>query len=659
MKRGIISVVLMIFLCSFISADIIFTGQFESVYNLGETIPVPVTIKTLSDVSGTFQMDLICNGTAINFYKNGIKMTSGEEKKIESSLVLIRNIIGNERGTCRVKAILNGEYVLTQEFKISDSLEIESTLTKTKFDVRETISITGKVIRENGEKSSGFIEARIVSSENIVQEGTISNGVFNVELSVPSNLKAGNYILQIKAFEKDSDGITTNNKIDEYEIKIKQMPKNIELIFENKEINPGDSVKVKAILHDQTGESITSNVFITIKNSADKILEQKEMNTEEFLEYAVKSSESPSTWKVYATSNKLSNEATFSILEKESVEIQIMNKTLLVKNTGNVVYNKTILVQIENSSLNIPVNLKVGESRKYAINAPDGDYNVRIVSDNNGEISELISLTGKAVEVKEMFSYSSIGIYLWIILILVLALIALIFLKKVYQKNFFGKMHFKNKTEKELPIIGDDTNSKKGNKAEVSLSIKGEKQEASFVCLRIKNFKELKSKKGSGYETWEKIKELAEDNKATIYENQDYTFFILAPTKTRTFKNEQTALEIAENIQGILIEHNHKFKEKINFGIALDSGTIIAKIEEGIFKFMSMGPLVTSARKIASLSNEKILLSEKMNNTLRLVVKTEKETKEGFNVYVITKIKKENEEARKFIDKFMNRQKGD
>jgi hypothetical protein len=97
----------------------------------------------------------------------------------------------------------------------------------------------------------------------------------------------------------------------------------------------------------------------------------------------------------------------------------------------------------------------------------------------------------------------------------------------------------------------------------------------------------------------------------------------------------------------------------MQYGISLDFGTIVGKIEEGVFKFMSMGPLVTSSRKIASLSNEKILLSEKMNELLRLIVKTEKESIDGTNVYRLTHVKKENEEARKFISKFMERQKRD
>jgi len=662
MKREITSLILVIFLCSFISAEIIFTEPLETIYNLGEVINVPVTIKTVSDTSGVFQMDLICDGTKINFYKySGIQLSAGEEKKIDSSLLLIQNIIGNEKGTCRIKAILGAEYSLSDEFKISDSLIIDSSLSQIEFDPEETISISGTVTRENTEKSNGFIQARIISdNEEVVKDGTINEGEFELDLTIPSKMKAGNYILRITATEKDSDGIITNNGIKDFDIKIKQKQNNLELILEDTEFLPEESVKIKAILHDQTGESIESSVYITIKNSDNKIIEQKEISTEEYLEYKIEQGELPSEWKIYAVSNKLSAEKEFSILEKESAEINIINRTIYAENTGNIFYNKTLLVEIDDEPLNLEIELKVGESKKYVLNAPDGEYTIKISSEEHGEISELVSLTGNAIGIKELFNYNSLNIYMWILFIFGLFMAMLVSWNKVYKKNFFERIKIRNreKKEKETPVIGKG-DSKKGSTAEISLSIKeGDKQEANFVCVKIKNLKDTKAKRGSGYETIEKLRELGEGYKATIYEDKDYLFFILAPAKTRTFKNEKTALELAEKIQEILIDHNRRFSEKINYGISLDSGAIIAKIENGIFKFMSMGPLVISSRKIASLSNENILLSEKMNEALRLVAKTEKEIIDGTSVYRLTKVKKENEDARKFISKFMERQKG-
>jgi hypothetical protein len=657
MKRGIISIALIIFLCTFISAEIIFTEQTKDVYNLGDVVDVPVTIKTFGEISGVFQMELICGGAPINFFKySGVKLSSGEEKKIDSSLLLVKSIIGNNKGTCKIKAKLGEEYILTENFKISELLIIDSSLSKTEFEPGEIISLKGKVKKETQEESNGFIKVELISKENITQEGTIFNGEFETNITLPSDIAAGEYLIKISAFEKDSEGTITNQNIKNYNIYIKQIPKNLELIFEKEGINPEEKLKVKAILHDQTGNSIESTVFITIKDSKEKIIEQKELETEEFLEYEIPQGEISSLWKIYAVSNKLNTEKEFQILEKENIELNIINKTIYAKNTGNVFYNKSVLIKIEDESLNLKVQLEVGESKKYLMKAPDGEYNIKIISED-GEISEVVSLTGNAIGIKELFDYKSLTIYFWVAGIFLLFLVMILCWNKVYKKKFLGKINFKGKRKKEknIPVIGEQ--SKKGNKAEISLSIKGEKQDASFICLKIKNLREIGNKKGSANGTIEKIKGLGDEYKSTIYEDKDYLFFILAPAKTRTFKNEKTALEFSEKIKDILIDHNRRFNEKIKFGISLDKGTIIGKIENGIFKFMSMGPIITSARKIASISEEQILLSKKMNESLRLIAKTEKIPTNEAEVYRITHVKKENEEARNFINKFMERQK--
>jgi len=651
MKRGIIILVFIVLLSSFISANIIFTQQTSQIYNLGDTIHVPVTIKTLRDVSGLLQMDLICNGTAVNFYKNGVDLLIGEEKNFDSSLVLVRNVIGNSRGNCRVKAILEGEYQLSNDFKISDSLNIEASLEKTEFNPSESITITGKVTRETGEKSNGFIEANIGDT---TQFGTVTEGNFHINLSLPNNLKAGSYLFKVKASEKNSDGITTNEGILQYNISVKQVPTNLELVIENKEVMPGESLKVNVILHDQTGEKIISTASITVKDANNKILEQKEVNTGEFFEYLIKNNSPPEEWKIFAISNKLTAEAKFLIGIKESVDIKITNETILITNTGNVLYNKTLLVKVGDTPLNIDVKLKVGESKKYILNAPDGKYNVR-VSGEEGEVSEFMSLTGGAINIRE--TGGSYGVLAWIFLILVAGIIVFMGFRKVYKKPFFGHTtsKIKKRETKEMPIIGNSI-TKSANKAELSLSIKGEKQDASVICLRIKELREMKSRKGSASETIQKIIELAEGNKAVTYENQDYLFFIFAPTKTRTFKNERTALNIAEKMQDSLTEHNKMFNQKIDFGISLNYGAIVAKLENGIFKFMSMGTLITAAKKIAHLSKAEVLLSDKMNDLLRLIIRTDKHVRDGVSVFSVKEIKRENEEAKKFIDRFLSRQ---
>ncbi len=662
MRRGIIILILIVLVSSFISAEIIFTQSIKDVNNLGDNIFVPVKIKAFQNIQGTFQMDLICDSTSLNFYKNGVKLLSGEEKTLEPSLVLIKNIIGESNGYCRIKAILGTDYALSNEFKISDLLVVNGNLKKNEFNPGENVALSGKVTKETGENAEGFVETSLSSddiNQNITQTETITNGNFNINISLPTDLEAGDYSIELRAYELDSNGLVLNSGNVKYDITVRQVPTNLELIFENQTILPETYLKVKAILHDQTGEQINSTVFLTVKNSADRILEQREINTDQFFEYFIKSNEVPAEWKIFAVSNKLTAEDNIVIEGKEAINIDIMNKTVLITNTGNVPYSKTLLIKVGNTPLNIDVMLDVGESRKYVITAPDGEYDVKITSNGGDEINEMMSLTGKSIDVREASTISFWGAF-WIFLIFVLGFIAFFFFKKIYQKPFFARIIHREKKEKfKKMAVGE--NSKMvmdtGNKAELSLSIKGDKQDASVVCAKMKNLNETKHGKGSVPDTIRKMTEIAEENKAVTYENQDYLFFIFAPSRTRTFKNEKTALDVAEKIQSALTEHNRMFRQKIDFGISLNYGTIVGKQEGNIFKFMSMGSLITNSKKISSLSKGEILLSDKINDMLRVNVKTEKEIRDGTSVFIIKSIKRENEEARKFINKFMERQR--
>ena len=174
--------------------------------------------------------------------------------------------------------------------------------------------------------------------------------------------------------------------------------------------------------------------------------------------------------------------------------------------------------------------------------------------------------------------------------------------------------------------------------------------------LKIKNMASLKaSKEGNAKEVIRKIINTAEEHKAATYESHDSFFFILAPARTKTFKNEKRALMIAQKIKKILDDHNKLFKQKIEYGISLTYGTIIAKQERDSFKFMSLGNLMAHSKKIASIAKDEILMGENITDKLRTEVKTERHEREGTKVYSVKEIKKDSEENKKFINNFMKK----
>ena len=647
------------------SAEIIFMQQTKEVYSLGDLVPVPATIKSAIDLSGVLSMDLLCNGRTINFYRNGISLEVGEEKKIDASLVLTRNIIGESKGICKIKAILGGEFILTEDFKISDLITLNIDFEKLEFKPGEYLFFEGNALKENGKDASGFIMLNVEegNSSKIAQLGTINNGFFTINVSVPEGMKAGTYLMNLDAYEEDNTKTKTNIGFMDQNIIIKQVPTSLEVIFENPEVEPGNNLKVKIVLHDQTGEKINSSSFITIKDNNEKILEQTEIGTDKFLEFPILYNQEPGDWSVVAASNKLISEATLKVMEKKSVAVNIINRTVTITNVGNIPYNDTVLIKIGNESLNILVYLEVDKDEKYILTAPEGEYQVEIITGTETTTAE-ISLTGKVIDAKKasnkVVSFAKYPL-IWIFIIFLLGFVTFIMFKRSQQQTFFGYVGSKIPKRKRNEGSGETsssspensfTNSK--NKASLSLSIKGDRQNITLVSLKVKNLKELHSKEGNAKETLQKAVSLAEGKKASTYENNNNLFFLLAPTVTRTFSNEKISLKIATEIKSLLEHHNKMFKQKIDFGISLTSGSIVAKQDSGILKFMTLGSLMATSKRLSSASKGEIMLDEKVHNKLRSQLRTKKHEHGNSHFYSVTEIKNVKEHE-KFLKHFLHK----
>ena len=613
-------------------------------------------------------MDLLCNGRTINFYKNGISLKSGEEKKTDSSLVLTRNVIGESKGNCKIKATLGEEFALTDNFEISSLIILNIDFEKLEFSPGENLFFEGNALKENGQDANGYIMLSIEeeNSSKIAQLETINNGFFTINVSVPEGMKAGTYLMNLDAYEESVSGEKTNTGFINQNIIIKQVPTSLEVVFEDVEVEPGTNLRVKIILHDQTGEKINSSSFITIKNQDDKILEQIEVSTDEFIEFPVPYNQKPGKWTIIAVSNKLTGEAKLEVTEKESVSVEIINKTVTITNTGNIPYNNTVLIKIGNESLNILVYLEVDKDEKYILTAPDGEYIVEIITGTESITAE-VSLTGKVIDAKKA-SNNVISLVryplVWIFLIFLLGFVAFVMFKRSQQQTFFGYIGSKipkrrkgnrsGGSERKSIALSENSLLNSKNHAELSLSIKGDKQNISMVSLKIKNLRELQSKDGNAKEALQKAVDLAEGKKAATYENNNNIFFLLAPTLTRTFSNEKTALEIANKIRSLLDHHNKMFKQKIDFGLALTNGTIVANRVSGILKFMTLGTLMNSSKRLSSVSNGEIVLDEKVNSKLRSHLKTKKHEHGNSHFYTITQIKNV-EEHEKFLKNFLHK----
>ena len=346
---------------------------------------------------------------------------------------------------------------------------------------------------------------------------------------------------------------------------------------------------------------------------------------------------------------------------------RVINSNLILTNVGNVYYNDTLLVQIGEESVGIPLSLGVGETEKYLISAPDGNYEVSVLG-----MKRNVPLSGNAIQVQKIGSNYNFSLILWIIVLLILVFGAYIIFRRGRKKRVFAKAKSSRKvislnanpSVKEASFKESSLKESKDSifippkKVELSLSITGSKQSATIGCLFLKNYEEISSGKGGVKETLDKVFKFIEDNKGFIYSNKSYVFFILAPSFTKTFKNQKEGVLISQKVKEILKDHNKRFKQKIDYGISLNYGEIITKIEKGGIKFMSLGTFMTSSKKLSAYSEGDVLISEEMKAGLGGDVKAELVLNGSLKAYKIGNIVDRNSHST-FISGFLARQERD
>ncbi|MDP3966036.1 MAG: hypothetical protein Q8Q04_00720 [archaeon] len=659
-------------------ASINFEVEPNTVYNLGDKSEITIRIVPEPSFNEVVSVYLVCKSNKVEVYKEFFSLAEETSKAI--TVPLVRSFIGNLSGECNfevqagssVQAISNG-------FEISKLIRIEFLNWGDLFNPGGNVTISGSAIKENGVNVRGFYEMSIENNNgSITFSGEVINGLMNVFFEIPSNFYAGEHKIDLNVFDKGPNGEVLNSGRKVSFLTVRQVPTSIEIILDKESILPGESIRGKIILHDQTGESIMDEeAYIAIKYKDGEIINKVLSKTEETFSYETGTSTPPAILQISAYAGDVINSLEVEILVNKKIESEIVNSTLILTNIGNVFYEDVLVVEVGEDNVSIPLSLGVGESERYSISAPEGDYDVSVLGSKNR-----LSLSGRAVQVQKIgegFSFSSM---IWLVALVILVLGAYLILKRNYKRKTYARRKTVRREVKvkevsdvnDISDIRDNEVSKEDwisrgvnsrekifapqKKAELSLSITGSKQSATMGCLFLRNYEEIKSGDGGIKETLDRIFRFVEDSKGVIYENKSYIFFILAPSVTKTFKNQKEGVIISQKIKEILVDHNRKFKQKIDYGISLNYGEIITKPERDKIKFMSLGTFMTSGKKLSSFSKGEILISEQMKANLEGDVKTEFVPAGGLKSYKLEGIIDRNNHST-FIKGFLARQERD
>jgi len=668
MKKILIIGLSWIFLISFmgfVSSNVEITNSVNSVYNLGEIIDLEVEILAEEDISDSFSVYLVCGLREVEVYKEFLSLLSGESRKKEIMIPLIDNFIGISRGDCYIFYNLgsSGEK-LVENFRISDSIKITLDLDSREVKPGELIGLSGFIVKENGEGVKGILETFVKGAEqgDISSSIEVNGGSFNAEVLIPKNFKSGTHLVQFRVYELDSKGIISNQGTLESYIEVSQVPTNLEIILDEDRIEPGTSLRAKVILRDQTGEKIDAKIYAVIKNPGGEVVKKFEERTDVDLEYFFALNESPKEGIFSAYSEELTFKVPFKILEKSAVNFELINNSLVVSNIGNVPYNESLLIYIGDDNVSFNPDLKLGEVKKFTLTAPKGEYEIVV-----GDISKKVFLTGNSIDIKEdVINKFKFNNFIWIFIIVILLIFCIVLYRRFLRRRIFKRPQIDSDKQriKEIRELKQEKIKKKIDagivsphlKAEFSLSIHGSKQDASVMCLNLKNYESIKTGEGNVSETLQRIVDIFEGEKGFVYDNKENLFFVLAPFRTKTFQNEMKLVELGDKAERILREHNKKFKAIIDFGISLNYGTLVISETSSGLKFMSLGIFMTNAKKIAIRSKKSIYLSSEFKSRLGKDVKTELKDLGNINAHLLKEIV-DKARGSTFLEGFVARQK--
>jgi hypothetical protein len=663
-KVSLLLLVIAALFVPFVNAEI-FLDSPSNIYNLGDEIVLSATVDSLSD--SFFTMELVCGGEKVLITRDILSSTV-----IRKSFPLTKAFIGKLKGECYVWATYASSTAQSQVFTISDRTDAYLELDKKDWNPSENMIVKIDAVKANGKPINGFANI-VFDNAGIAVTVPVINGKVTQNFSLPKNIAAGVYSIKTEVYEKDKQGEVINKVSLENNVVIKQEPRKVEVSIEDQEALPGEEYKFRILVYDQTDKIINTQARYSLYDGDDLIISDALVDSDTDVILQVLRNESPGYRTIVASINGLSSKRFFYIPEVERVSFEMTNTTLKITNTGNVPYRKNVEIGIGENKEVIELELAVDESISYNLQAPAGDYNIEVTDGVESFAASGISLTGNAVRVVDLADDSSLLTrysLVWLFVLGVLGLFIFGVSKGLGKQKFFSympnplsllKRRSYGNTDSSVPSVSTIKSSDikysriTPREAEHSLVIKGRKEACSLIAIKIKN-KQAVEKSDNFKSVISSITSDIIASKGTVYNAGDYLIGILAPSSTRTFKNDSTAVRIAQDSKSALQMNNSRMKSKIDFGIGVNHGDLVVEIDKQTkkLKFTSIGNALSLAKKLADSANGEVLISTPTQRAVSSGAKVKKTTRGDTEAYELNSLVDRDENS-KFINDFKSR----
>jgi hypothetical protein len=677
-----------------LASSSIFIEPLNTVYNLGDQINAETKLISTTNVNSHYTVDLKCGDYNSNIFNNFISAQANVEKPITVSTQLSDASLESITAQCNLIAKFNGEEVSSSAFSLSKLINIDA---QTEFDhlnPGENLHVSGTATEESGNAVNGFVEL-FVPAINLYKSGVVTNGAFDIVTPLPMNAKGGEHDIRIDIHNTDSNSRKINLGSYSSKITISQKLKELNIKLNSDTAKPQEDFTFKVEAIDQAGDTMAKDVTLVINKPQGVPFVKKIIRSGEDQNLKFALSDTPGYWSIETEVDSIKARKLFYLSEVNTLQTSLIDNTIIITNIGNAPYVGPVEISIGSVVEVKQVNLNAGETQKFTLRAPDGDYKIT-TSSEDGEVKELGTafLTGNAVKVsdfKEDVIYTFTNPLIWWLAVALLVLIVILVQVKIRMNRIRGhsipsasgsmnmmakpisivpRTEFSPNTRSTTDLAPSKTKfdmswfekpkvvpsqqsvnpfvpaTPKVNPNVVFGSTQGIRERAAAIALYVNTVNPNVN------ETINRALSLARETGAKIYLDGEYKVILFSPRLTQNQDNELVAINVARRIQALFLEHMSMTSDGATFGLGVSDGEIISEIENGKFHFTSTGNLISYAKRLAHASNTKLLLSDSIRRKVITTVKTEKAPYQG--VWEVVKVT-DYSPSKDFIKRFSDR----
>jgi len=692
MKMRWISLLLLVLVFPLASSSI-FIDPLKPIYNYGDQISVQTKIIPTVSSSGHYVVDLKCGTNfSSNIYNSFVEVQGGVEKPVLIATELLNPLLDNMTSPCFLKAVFGSESANSNNFVLSRLVNVNAEIEFESLKPGEVFYVSGTAIKRSGVNLDGFVEL-FIKSLNLYRSASAINGKFNLSITLPSNVKSGVHNFSVEVHNTDSNSRKINFGSYSGTFEIGQILKEVKIHSDNENVQPNSDFIFRVDTFDQAGDHIDKDVSLIVNKPKGVPYIKKVIKSGEDQKIFFSLNDTPGYWSIETEVDGILNRKLFYLSEINTLQTSLINNTLIVTNIGNSPYSGPIEITIGSFVEIKNVKLNPGETQRFTLRAPDGDYSISIM-EVGGENKNLGSafLTGNAIKVtdfKEDVIYTFTNPWIWWLgIILLVLIIVLVQIRVRMNKNpvpqpqtYVAPVSTTNELKPSRADFGSSftPSDKFGTKMDMSWFNKP-KTSTPSVSAGVTPSTVAKVSPASLFGTEDHgIREravaialyanspvfaeatnhslnVAREAGARVYVDSDYKIILFSPRLTGKQDNESHAINVARRIQALFLE-GMGAQTGLTFGIGVNDGEIISEVDNNKFHFTSTGNLISYAKRLAFSSNTKLLVSDSIRRKVVSTVKTERTSFQGVWEVVKVSDRSSSAPASDFLKRFSERNK--